>query len=152
MNPSSGRGPAKRGNRRDWFHGSGARRLGLNLQQIMKKIIHEIRNQPQHVRELATVLCTIAVVAVVVTVWFHSFQKNIYALLNPDQQPQAQDQMFAQESKSLFGSILQTISDGRAQISNLFSGKSQTDIINAPASQTNNPSNVPHPLPVSPNK
>ena len=118
----------------------------------MKNIIHEIRNQPQHVRELATVLCTIAVVAVVVTVWFHSFQKNIYALLNPDQQPQAQDRLFAQESKSLFGSILQTISDGRAQISNLFSGKNQTDVVNTSASQINNPSNTPHPLPVTESK
>lgn len=117
----------------------------------MKSIIHEIRNQPQHVRELATVLCTIAVVAVVILVWFNSFQKNIYALLNPDQQLQAQDQQFAQQSKSLFGSILQTLGDGKTQILNLFGGKSQTDVVN-PAPQTNNPSNAAHPLPVSGNR
>ena len=117
----------------------------------MKNIIHEIRNQPHHVRELATVLCTIAVVAVVVLVWFNSFQKNIYALLNPDEQSQTQDQQFAQESKSLFGSILQVFSDGKAQISNLFSGKSQTDVVNT-APQTNSPDNITHPLPVSGNK
>ncbi len=117
----------------------------------MKSIIHEIRNQPHHVRQLATILCTIAVVAVVVLVWFNSFQHDIYALLNPDQNPQAQDQLFAQQSKSLFGSILQTISDGKAQILNLFSGKSQTDVV-PPASQTNSPSDAAHPLPVSGSK
>ena len=115
----------------------------------MKRIIHEIRQQPHHVRELATVLCTIAVVAVVVTVWFNSFQKDIYALLNPDKNPQAQDQQFAKESKSLFGSILQTLSDGKAQISNLFNGKSQTDIVNTLDTVSNPSADKPHLLPVS---
>ena len=118
----------------------------------MKSIIHEIRQQPHHVRELATILCTIVVVAVVVLVWFNSFQHNIYALLNPEPQPQAQDQEFAKQSKSLFGSILQTLSDGKAQISNIFSGKSnQAEVVN-PAPPANNPSDASHPLPVSGNK
>ncbi len=118
----------------------------------MKKIIQEIRNQPPHVRELATVLCTIVVVAIVGLVWFRSFQKDIYAMLNPDQQPQAQDKLFAQQSKSLFGSILQVFSDGKAQISNLFSNSSQTDITNNPTASTV-PSNIQaHPLPVSNSK
>lgn len=118
----------------------------------MKTIIHEIRNQPHHVRQMATILCTIVVVAVVVLVWFNSFQHNIYTLLNPDQNPQAQDQQFAQQSKSLFGSILQTLGDGKAQILNLFSSKSQTDVVNPSAPQANSPSDVAHPLPVSGNR
>ena len=118
----------------------------------MKSIIHEIRQQPHHVRELATILCTIVVVAVVVLVWFNSFQRNIYALLNPEPQSQAQDQEFAQQSKSLFGSILHTLSDGKAQIFNIFSGNSnQAEVVNS-VPQTNNSSDASHPLPVSGNK
>ena len=119
----------------------------------MKHIIHEIRQQPHHVRQLATILCTIAVVAVVVTVWFNSFQHDIYAMLNPEPQSQAQDQMFAQQSKSLFGSMWQVFSDGKAQISSLFSSKgTQSDVVNTSATQTNNQNSAPHPLPVSGNK
>ncbi len=113
----------------------------------MRNIIHEIRNQPHHVRELATVLCTIVVVAVVALVWFRSFQNNIYALLNPEEQTQAQDKLFAQESKSLFGSILQVLSDGKAQIFSLFSGQSNQLNISNP--QTAPESGTAHPLPVS---
>ncbi len=118
----------------------------------MRSIIHEIRRQPQHVRELATLLCTIAVVAVVVSVWFRSFQRDIYAMLNPSEEPQAQDQMFAQESKSLFGSILEVFTDGKAQISNLFSGNgNQSDVVNT-SSQTNSSHDASHPLPVTQGK
>jgi hypothetical protein len=116
----------------------------------MRAIIKEIRNQPHHVRELATVLCTIVVVAIVGIVWFHSFQHDIYAMLNPTDAPQAQDQMFAQQSTSLFGSMFQALKNSSAEISNFFSGKgSQTNIVNTQTYQTNSPSTATHPLPVS---
>lgn len=118
----------------------------------MKHIIHEIRQQPHHVRELATILCTIAVVAVVALVWFHSFQKDIYGLLNPGDQPQAQDQLFAQQSQSMFGSIMNALNEGKAQISAFFSGSaSQTDVTNTSTSADTS-SGVAHPLPVSGNR
>jgi hypothetical protein len=119
----------------------------------MKQIIHEIRNQPHHIRELATMLCTIAVVAVVVLVWFRSFQKDIYALLNPSDEPQAQDQFFAQQSQSLFGSILSTLGSGKAQISAFLSGNGgESVIINNNNSVSGDSSTAPHPLPVSGNR
>jgi len=119
----------------------------------MRKIINEIRNQPQHVRKLATILCTIAVVAVVALIWFQSFQNNIYTLLNPEQQTEAQDKLFAQESKSLFGSIIQVFSNGKAQISDFFSGQdNQSDILNSQNTQTAPKNVTTHPLPVSGNK
>ncbi len=113
----------------------------------MKKIIHEIRRQPQHVRELATILCTIAVVAIVGLVWFHSFQKDIYALLNTDEQQDAQDRLFATESKSLLSSMMDSLGSSKAQISELFSSK-DTNVKHPSASGTPTPQ-VPHPLPVS---
>ncbi|MBP9822246.1 MAG: hypothetical protein KBC81_02280 [Candidatus Pacebacteria bacterium] len=119
----------------------------------MKTIIHEIRQQPHHVREIATIVCTVAVAAVVVFVWFHSFQKNIYTLLNPEDQTQSQDKVFAQESKSLFGSILQTLSDGKAQIASIFSGtSSQSEIINIQNQETVTGSDKAYPFPVSGNR
>lgn len=119
----------------------------------MRKIIHEIRNQPAHVRELATMLCTVVVVAIVGLLWFRSFQHDIYTMLNPKQsEGQAQDQLFAQQSKSLFGSISQVLKDGKAQIFNLFTGSSQTDITNSPASSNSSSNNQAHPLPVSGSK
>jgi hypothetical protein len=117
----------------------------------MKKIIQEIRSQPHHVREIATILCSIVVVAVVVWIWFNSFQKNIYTLLNPDKSAPAEDQIFAQESKSLFGSILDTLNGGRAQISNLIKGQSQTDVTSGSASSPT-PQASTHPLPVQSNR
>ena len=119
----------------------------------MKTIIHEIRQQPHHVRELATILCTIVVVAVVVLVWFHSFQKDIYGLLNPTDVPQAQDKSFAEQSQSLFSSIFNAFGDTRAQISSFFSGNAgQTDVSNTSSGTTDTSGAAPHPLPVSGNR
>ncbi len=119
----------------------------------MKTIIHEIRNQPHHVREIATIVCTVAVVAVITFIWFHSFQKNIYTLLNPEEQTQSQDKVFAKESKSLFASMFEVISNGRAQISNIFSSKeSESDVINTQDQTTADESGEVHPLPVSGNR
>ncbi len=112
----------------------------------MKKIIREIRQQPHHVRELATIMCTIVVVAVVAIVWFRSFQQDMYALLNPPE-TQAEDADFARESTSLFGSMLDTVQRGRAQLSDLFTGSSgQSIIVSSPSPAAN--SSV-HPLPVT---
>ncbi len=111
------------------------------------KLIHEIRQQPHHVRELTTLLCTIAVVAVVGLVWFHSFQKDIYGLLNPEEQKDAQDTLFATQSKSLFGSMFSTLGNSKAQILDLFS-KKDTNVTPA-SSPTSSPAPVAHPLPVS---
>lgn len=116
----------------------------------MKTIIHDIRQQPHHIREIATLLCTIVVVAVVVLLWFHSFQKDMYAMLNPGDQPAAQDQTFAKQSQSMFSSIMSTINDGKAQISAFFSGSAgQTDISNNTQSTTDTSASAPHPLPIS---
>lgn len=119
----------------------------------MKKIIHEIRRQPEHVRELATILCTLAVVAVVGIVWFRSFQKDIYALLNPNEQKDAQDRLLVTESKSLFGSMIDALGNSKAQISDLFNGKeTTTSVQNSSPSVSPATTSQPHPLPVSGNR
>ncbi len=116
----------------------------------MKKIIHEIRRQPQHVRELATILCTIAVVAVVGLIWFRSFQKDIYALLNTSDRQEDQDRLFATESKSIFSSMMDSLGNSKAQISELFNSNSGTSVKNPSASATSTATpQAPHPLPLS---
>src|SRR5690349_7658301 len=114
----------------------------------MKKLVHHIRQQPSHIRELVTLGCTIVVVVLVGLVWFNSFQHDMYALLNPTDQKDAQDQHFAAVSQSLFGSIMDTLSSGKAEITDLIHGTSTTTV----AAPSNNAAPVqPHPLPINGN-
>ena len=116
----------------------------------MRSFLHEIHRQPEHVRQLLAGLCTVAVVSLVTLVWFRSFQQDIYALLNPADEPQAQDQMFARESSSLFGSIIQAFKDTGAQVSGLLTNESsRSQITNTTNSSDQNSTSSPHPLPVS---
>ena len=73
----------------------------------------------------------------------------MYALLNPEDASQADDRKFATESKSLFGSILDTLGNGKAQISNFFGGDGgEVEVINNDSEQNAKT----HPLPVSGNR
>jgi hypothetical protein len=110
----------------------------------MKQIVHHIRQQPHHVREMATVLCTIVVVAIIGFVWLRSFKHEIFSLLNPAE-PTSQDREFAQQSKSIFASLAQLVEDSRAQISGFFVHQ-QTEITPLP---TPSASASVHPLPVT---
>lgn len=115
----------------------------------MRTIIHEIRNQPDHVRELATILCTVIVVAGVGFVWFHSFQRNVYTLLNPA--PEAEERVFAQESRSLLSSMFEVFGQGKAQILDLF-GDNQAAVSGRPSATDAPADSEAHPLPVSGNR
>ncbi len=70
--------------------------------------MRDIRNQPDHVREMLAGLCTVAVVSLIGIVWFRSFQGNIYALLNDETSP-VQEQFAATDKQSLFGSLGETV-------------------------------------------
>ena len=93
------------------------------------KHIDRIRSQPQHIRELWVVGCTVVVVLIIVAIWFRSFNNNVYALLNPGQAPAPEQNIAANggglpagqadTSASLFGSIGQAIQDAKAEISGL---------------------------------
>lgn len=48
------------------------------------KILDDIRNQPQGTREIMFSLSVFITVLMVGFVWFHSFQRNLYVLLNPE--------------------------------------------------------------------
>ena len=76
--------------------------------------LNEIRKQPQHHREIMFGLCVVTTISLVGMVWYNSFQKNLYVLLNPGE---GIDQRYLAENKnvpSLFSDLGQTAKDLRA--------------------------------------
>lgn len=83
--------------------------------------LDDIRKQPRHHREIMFGLCVVTTISLVGMVWYNSFEKNLYALLNPGQNT---DQRFLAENKtapSLLGNIGQTGKDLKAAFYNIFS-------------------------------
>ena len=110
--------------------------------------LDDIRKQPRHHREIMFSLCVVTTISLVGMVWFNSFQKNLYVLLNPGEKT---DQRFLAESKttpSLFGSISQTGQDLKAAFYNIFnltdSGNKKNIVI-----ENNNDSGKVYTLPLS---
>lgn len=82
--------------------------------------LEEIRRQPQHHREIMFGLCVVTTISLVGMVWYNSFEKNLYVLLNPDENT---DQRYLAENKnvpSLLGDIGKTGQDLKATFYNIF--------------------------------
>ncbi|HZZ99364.1 MAG TPA: hypothetical protein VFK07_01500 [Candidatus Paceibacterota bacterium] len=118
-------------------------------------ILHKIRQQPDHIRELIAGLCTIVVVVAIGFVWARSFDHSVYAMLNPSQEDSSAQPLFANISTptSLFGYIGQGILAGKAEIFSLFDGSSTTvDNNNGPQTSSAPIQGQAHPLPVTGSK
>ena len=88
--------------------------------------LDDIRKQPQHVREIMFSLCVIITVSLVGMVWFSSFQKDMYALLNPGEVQQ--ERFLAQENqRSLFGNLGKTFGDIGSLLSGFWGSGSSGD-------------------------
>lgn len=86
--------------------------------------LDEIRRQPRHHREIMFGLCVVTTVSLVGMVWFNSFEKNLYVLLNPEESADNRFLAENEESKaalSLFGSISQTGKELKATFLGIFS-------------------------------
>ncbi len=84
-------------------------------------LFDDIRNQPRHIREMMFAFCVVITVSLVGLIWFRSFEKNIFVLMNPD--PKKQEQFFAERAKNtptLVASFNTTYSVLRGAISNIF--------------------------------
>ena len=82
--------------------------------------LEEIRRQPQHHREIMFGLCVVTTISLVGMVWYNSFEKNLYVLLNPGENA---DQRYLAENKnvpSLLGDIGKTGQDLKATFLNIF--------------------------------
>jgi len=97
--------------------------------------LDDIRKQPQHHREIMFGLCVVTTISLVGMVWYNSFERNLYVLLNPEENA---DQRFLAEDKSvpsLLGNISQTGKDLKATFYDIFSsiggltGNDEKDII-----------------------
>ena len=96
---------------------------------------------------LAMVTC----VSLVGMVWFRSFQKDMYALLNGEQE--IETRFFAQsESKSLFGYFKETLKDGQAFIGGLFNKDREKGNDIEVNRQSDNTGGQVHTLPISGDK
>ena len=81
--------------------------------------LDESRKQPQHHREIMFGLCVITTISLVGMVWYNSFEKNLYVLLNPGE---TTDQRNLAENKnvpSLLGDIGRTGQDLKAAFLNI---------------------------------
>ena len=97
--------------------------------------LNDIKNQPQHTREIMFGLSVFITVLLIGTIWFRSFQKNLYALMNP---PEEVDRMLAVENApvpSLFGFIWQSAGDVKGLVSGLFN--SNANVTNEHANDAN---------------
>src|SRR3989339_1394094 len=72
-------------------------------------ILDEIREQPEHIRKIMFGFCVITTISIVGVIWYRSLEKNLFALLNPDEM--ANQPKYAQTSSGLFGDIGSTFKD-----------------------------------------
>lgn len=97
-------------------------------------ILDEIRKQPEEVKDVMFFLSVFITVLAVGLVWFNSFQKNIYAIMNPEE---AQQRALAAESyPSLFGYVGQSFGELSAFVSGFFKDENadpQEDVPTTPA-------------------
>src|SRR3989339_600730 len=72
-------------------------------------ILEEIRQQPKHIREIMFGFCVITTISIIGLVWYRSFEKNLFVLLNPSDT--INQNQYAQANSSLLGDIGSTFKD-----------------------------------------
>ncbi len=82
--------------------------------------LDDIRKQPRHHREIMFGLCVVTTISLVGMVWYNSFEKNLYALLNPGQDVGQRNLAQQKESEpSMFGGVSQVGKDLKAAFYNI---------------------------------
>ena len=76
--------------------------------------LDEIRKQPQHHREIMFGLCVITTFSLVGMVWYNSFEKNLYVLLNPEEVADQRNLADNKNIPSLLGDMVDTVQDLKA--------------------------------------
>ena len=59
--------------------------------------LDDIRKQPRHIREIMFSLCVITTISLVGMIWFRSFEKDLFVMMNPE--PEKQARFFAERDK-----------------------------------------------------
>ena len=115
------------------------------------KLLDEIRSQDRGVRELMFALCVITSISLVLTVWFRSFQKDVFVLLNPDETSQQRFLAQLDKNPSVFNFASKGFGNARALFYSLFNNNGQEKKSNEIIIQNDSQEEA-HPLPVSGNK
>jgi|SRR3989338_8671894 len=89
--------------------------------------LDDIRKQPQHIREIMFGLAVFVTILMIGMIWFRSFQRNIYVLLNPEEGVQKSLAVENVPAPSLFGYIWQATGNIKGLISGLFEGQPTND-------------------------
>ncbi len=79
--------------------------------------LDEIKRQPQYVREIMFGLCVVITVSLVGLVWFRSFEENLFVILNPE--PEKQAQFYAERDKRtplVFANVTAALGNLRATV------------------------------------
>ena len=102
--------------------------------------LHEIRKQPRHHREIMFGLCVVTTISMVGMVWYNSFEKNLYALLNPGETTDQRNLAENKDVPSLLGNISDTAKDLKASFYSIFN-LTNGDKKDLPAGQAGNVEN-----------
>src|SRR3989344_6435899 len=79
--------------------------------------LNDIKNQPQHTREITFYLSVFITILLVGMVWFRSFQTNLYVLMNPEGDVEKALAVENASVPSLFGFIWQTAGEVKGLVS-----------------------------------
>jgi len=94
--------------------------------------LDDIQNQPQRTREIMFGLSVFITVLLIGMIWFRSFQKKLYVLMNPEDGIEKSLAIENTSVPSLFGFVLQTAGEVKGLVSGLLGDSN-------PESRTKNP-------------
>ncbi|MBI2669837.1 MAG: hypothetical protein HYX20_01680 [Candidatus Yanofskybacteria bacterium] len=116
----------------------------------MKRILDEIRQQPEHIRHIFLWLCVVITFSVIGFVWFRQTTKQFIALMHPEEE---QARILAEKNKpkhpSPFATIFNVWGNLRANISELLTGPESNLEIQNSAPGTEKIELPPQKLPIS---
>jgi hypothetical protein len=95
---------------------------------LINKILDYIKQQPERDREIMFFVSSFITILLVGIIWFNSFQKNLYALLNPEED--FKKSFAATESvqiPSLFGFMAQSFLNIKDSISIFFNNEEENN-------------------------
>ena len=84
-------------------------------------LLSDIQKQPRYIREIMFALCAIISISLVGIIWFRSFEKNLFVLMNPD--PAKQERFFAerdQRTPLVYANITKSLGSLRAAMYDAF--------------------------------
>ena len=84
--------------------------------------LDDIRNQPQETREIMFGLAVFITVLAIGMIWFRSFQKNLYVLMNPEGDVEKALAVEKAPVPSLFGYIGNSLADIKGLVSGFLGG------------------------------